>query len=608
MSKQLVKNTLLRKNTYSDTNFYDISNLKTREEYFKKQKFKEHFSENKNNILTKEKVINKEQLSGIFDKQSEYFPSVDNSLFIKQTQEEDLRYLHIKESILEVSSEYRNKTLYPNSNKYVVDNINLSGVISAEIISSTITNTLLLIKSTPIGLGNNKIYWQNQSDIYNSEPYTYIATIPDGNYTSDTLENIITEQMNAVLRINNSLNHDILVTINQTTDTTTFQSFESTTLSNPFTSAIPVSSSYTDIEVEYPGWTSILNVGDTIFISNSTSIGEISAVLVNTDHIIREKISNNIFIIRINTGITTLFSGEGGTSVILKRRINWKLLWGSQSETIGSILGFPLIDTTYNVIHVNSQETYRIFDISNNGVRIKINHIENSNISPDLSLVHTTTEHNLNNGDIIFINYDNTDGLVYTHFKDEVTLSPTEEEDIQIFLSELYNPEGLYVSNVTEDTFTVGVSYVSITSIENYIDANVIDSDENGDIILKSFNTSIKLSGENMIYLCCPELGRLVESDNDYITNNTELELKNIFCPFQLIGGGLSTNFNTFIQYKKTFNKNVIDIKKLSFSFRTKNGNLVDFNETDHNFIIKFNIVTQKFKNQDYSSKNNFHT
>lgn len=602
-----IKKTSLSKRTYSKDDFYDMFDKKTRDDYFKNQKFKKYYENSTQNILRKTKVLTeKSKVEGLTGGPG-FKETYDNSSFIQTTDLDDLRYLHVKERILEVSSRFRDKTLYPNPNSYVVQE-SISSVISAEIIQSTFTNTLLLIKSSPINLANNKIYWQNQSDIYDGEPYTYVATIPDGNYNDVQLSSIIEEQMNSVQRITSSLFHDINVDINTTTDTTTFESFESTVLTNPFsiTSIVP-GESFTDIEVEYIGWTTVLNIGDLITIENSSAVDGIGATFMNTDHVIREKISDDIFIIRVNVVATSTVTNQGG-NVVLKRRISWRLLWGSKNETLATVLGFPEVDTNYNQIHLNSEETFNIFDTSNNGIRLKINKVSDSDISTELTTVFTTTNHGLNDGDLIYINYDDTIDIVYDHFQDEVVLSPTEEEDLQRFLSSLYNPSGLYISNVTDTSFTVGVPYLTIASIESYITSSVLDSDENGSVILKTFNTSIQLNGDSRIYICCPELGRLVESDSDYLTNNTNKNLDDIFTPVDLTGGGLSTSFNSFVPVKKIFNKNVININELHFSFKTEDGNLVDFNETEHRFMIKFLVIEQKFKDQDFSTKNNFFT
>lgn len=582
-----------------NTEIYDLNEEDEKEKYFESQKFLEYYK--KKNPEKVNVLVNTKKKRKNINEKIERISSRNNNTE---------NYLKMSTKYIHVESQHRDKTLWPNPNNYTLDNINISNVVSASIISCYFINTLLTIKSTPIGLGNNKIYWQNISDTSGGNLYTYVATIPDGNYNAITLANTIETYMNEIRRIglNGSL-HNVNVNIDQTTDTTTFESFESAVFSNPFSiQNLPgVGETYTDIEVEYTAWETVLSIGDSIIIEESSDVDNISSVFINTEHIIREKISSNIFIIRVNAIATSLATDEGGTSVIIKKRLRWKLLW-EENETMYELLGFPKINTSFDYIHTNTQETYKNFDISGNGVRVKINHVAASLISNNLTTVITSSDHNLINGDIIYINSSTDNGIVYNHFKDLVSLSASEEEDLLRFISLLYNPEGLTISNVTSNTFTVGVPYEVITPVETYISGSVLDSDENGDVILKTINASIKLNPNPVIYLCCPQLGRELESDTDFIMNNPNTIMKDVFIPIHLPGSGLSTNFDTFIPITKHFNESPIHISKLTFQFRTTNGILVDFNENDHVFTIAINIIEQKLSDQNFSSKGNYYS
>lgn len=574
---------------------YDLANNEEKKvEYFENQKFREYYESQPSNLLSLYNVISDRSKQD--NEISTNFNSDDSILLTK------------KEVHLFVDSRYRDKTEYPNANRYSVQ-INLSNVISARVTAGSFPNTQLLIKSTPIGLANNKIYWQNQEDTQGGEPYTYVATLTDGNYTASQLEAEIISQMNAVRRIGiDAPFHDISVSINQTTDTTTFESYESSVFADPFSiQVLPgIGESFTDIEVEYPGWESVLAIGDTITISGSTEVDGISSTFINTDHSIREKVSTDVFIIRVNAIATSLVTGVGGTSVTIKRRVVWKLLWGSYDETFASVVGFPEIDTPFNTIHINTQETFNSFDMSGNGIRIQILKAEESVLSNNFTKIITLSEHGLLDGDIIYINSDINNGLVYTHFKDEVILTPTEEEDVQRFLSELYNPQGLTISNAIDNEFTVGVPYESIAAIESY-KVGLSDQVPYGDIILKTINTAIDLSGEKYILMCCPQLRTTTESDKDFITNNPNDEIKDLFTIIQLPGTGNTNVFNSVEPVIKRFNKVAVDIDKLDLFFRTSDGSLVDFIEKDHNFTMVFEVLETKLRGQDFSSKKNYY-
>ena len=574
---------------------YDIVNdEEKKKEYFENQKFKEYYESQPENLLSLHNVLSDRG-------------RLDNNLRNEYSSEDTL--ITKKEIVVQIDSRYRDLAEFPNANRYSIP-VNISNVISARIISGIFPNTQLLIKSTPIGLANNKIYWQNQDDTQGGEPYTYVATLTDGNYTAGQLEAEIIGQMNAVRRIGlDSAFHDIVVSINQTTDTTTFESFETSVFADPFSiQTLPgVGESYTDIEVEYAGWESVLSIGDSIVIEGATEVDGISSTFINAEHLIREKVSTDVFIIRVNAIATSLVTGTGGTAVSIKRKLTWKLLWGSKDETVAEVIGFPEVDTPFDVIHLNTQETFKLFDLSGDGVRIKINKVEESTLSNNFTKVITTTDHGLLDGDIIYINSNTDDGSVYDHFRDEVVLTPTEEEDLQRFLSELYNPQGLTVSNAFANEFTIGVPYETIAPIESYIDSSVISSDENGDIILKTINTAIDLSGEQYIMLCCPQLKTTAETDKDFITNNPNPEAEDLFTILQLPGSGSSTVFNSIVPLVKRFNKAAVDLDRLDFSFRTPDGALVDFIEKDHSFIIIMEILETKLKGQDFSSRKNYY-
>lgn len=582
-----------------NTELYDLNEEEEKEKYFENQKFIEYYRKK-----------NPEKVNVLVNKKKRISKDVDLTEKISSRSNNSENYLKMTTKYIHIESQHRDKTFWPNPNNYTIDNINISNVTSASIISCYFINTLLTIKSTPIGLGNNKIYWQNISDTVSGDLYTYVATIPDGNYTAITLASVIETYMNEIRRIGlNGALHNISVNINQTTDTTTFESFDSAIFSNPFTiQSLPgPGETYTDIEVEYAAWETVLGIGESIIIEESSDVDAISSVFINAEHIIREKVSSSVFVIRVNAIATSLVSDEGGSSVIIKRRIRWKLLW-EEDETMYELLGFPKVNTGFDYIHANTQETYKNFDISGNGVRVKINHAAASAISNNLTTIVTSSDHNLINGDIIYINSSTDAGVVYNHFKDLVTLSATQEEDLLRFISLLYNPEGLTISNITSDTFTVGVPYEVIAPSETYIAGSVLDSDENGDIILKTVNASIKLNPNPVIYLCCPQFGRELESDTDFIMNNPNKELKDVFIPIHLPGSGLSTNFDTFIPITKQFNESPIHISKLTFQFRTTNGVFVDFNENDHVFTIAVSVIDQKLSDQNFSSKGNYYS
>ena len=589
-----------------NTDIYDLKRQSDRDSYFENQEFRNYFI-NKN--PEKVAILDNEKRS---KKRSSKMQS-ENVVRNSSINERPRDYLKFKTKYAHIDSAQRELALYPNPNFYVVNNINYRNVISATLSSCYFINTLLTVKSTPIGSGNNKIYWQNQSDIFSGETYTYVVTIPDGNYNATTLESAILEAMNSVRRIGlNASLHNINIDIDQSTDTTTFESFESSVFANPFTvQGIPAGGEdFTDIEVNYTSWETKLEIGDAIIIENSGDVDGISAVFINGEHIIREKLSSDTFVIRVNAIATSLAADVGGDAVIIKNRLTWKLLW-EEPESMFSLLGFSKINTAFETIHLNTQETFKNFDIAGDGLRVKINYASESDISNNFTKINTVSEHNLVDGDVIYINSNIDEGLVYDHFRDEVILTDTEAEDLQRFISLLYNPSGLIISNVDAKSFTVPVPYEEIGPVEAYIgpDGDLIpDWQENGDIILKTKNASIKLTPNPVIYFCCNELGRETESLNDLYMNNENENLKNVFTPIFLPGNGLSSVFDTFMPIKKHFYEVPRDISSLTIQFRTSDGNLVDFAENDHNFMITFETVEQKLHDNNLSSQNNFYS
>lgn len=245
---------------------------------------------------------------------------------------------------------------YPDANNYTVKlKKNFNNVVRIELVSTEFTYIDYLIKSSGINK-NNSIYWKNLDD----GNYIYSTTINEGNYDSIHLISNLQTAMNSVPRITstveNPVYNDFSISLNSYTQKIVFTAYK--------TEPIPNALKIDTLELNGTKYfiliirqqSNLVNVGDTITISNSDDLGLIPKSLINTSltvySINKENSSYTILLGPVNQITTsqdlgTTLTDDGGGAVVVKTYADFSLLF-NYSDTIGNVLGFK------NVASVNA--------------------------------------------------------------------------------------------------------------------------------------------------------------------------------------------------------------------------------------------------------------
>lgn len=250
-----------------------------------------------------------------------------------------------------ITSEYEG---YPEISQYTIKlRKHLTNISKIELISSEIPSNFNNISSS-----NNLFYWQNLDD----GKVEYMVTIPEGNYTIDSLVKKLGELINTTPRETQETikpNNIFEISVNKSSQEIIFKSFREDFLSN----AISIDRIIVDgkernvLEIVHND--NNVQVGDKITISNSTAIAYIPAEIINKEHqVINVNNTNNTYQVLLPTfnqteirgtigsdnvgldirsGYTT--SGGGGEEIKIKTKSFSRLLF-NKSNTLGTILGF----------------------------------------------------------------------------------------------------------------------------------------------------------------------------------------------------------------------------------------------------------------------------
>lgn len=231
---------------------------------------------------------------------------------------------------------------YPDANDYVIElKKSFTNVVRIELLTTEIPFIDFNINNN-INNKKNKLYWKYLED----GNYTYSATIDEGFYNIDSLVDTLTTKMNEIERISSTVNQKKYnlfdVSINKNTQEVRFTAFELESLPNSLIVDKEGSNSGSyKITISHPN--NLVEVGDTITISDSAAIGDIPASLINTDHIVYEVNPFNdtfsIIILQDIIGETVNLDGNGGPNVKIQIPAKVSFLFDKE-DTIGEILGF----------------------------------------------------------------------------------------------------------------------------------------------------------------------------------------------------------------------------------------------------------------------------
>ena len=201
---------------------------------------------------------------------------------------------------------------------------------------------------------NDTISWINQEDIDLGYPI-YTATLRNGSYNGNatSLVNEMTNKMNAIKRRNGAGTlHYFIINIDTDTDVVSFTSLNNKALP---AAAFTTTANSNSITVNLPNHN--YDSVDTVFFSNVLSLPGINSDLLNNQSfVIKQIIDADNFTIEVNAVASAAISG-GGSSASVGSPADFKLLWGSSSNTCADILGFS--DEDSNVVNpsVNPLQT-----------------------------------------------------------------------------------------------------------------------------------------------------------------------------------------------------------------------------------------------------------
>jgi hypothetical protein len=241
------------------------------------------------------------------------------------------------------------KTLegFPDANNYMITlKRNFNNVVRIELVSSEFPYIDFLITSSGNNI-NNKLYWKH----YDDGNYIYQATIPEGNYDSNSLISTISVILNQVPKINSSIENPIYnifdVSIDSFTQEIKFTAYKENKLPNSIlASLVDINNvKYVKLTISHKG--NLVEKSDIIQIYGSSKIGTIiDANLINNTHTVYDvnvsEQTYSILLAPLNqiTNLSTIdLTGNGGPSIIIKTKTKVSFLF-NKSDTIGNILGF----------------------------------------------------------------------------------------------------------------------------------------------------------------------------------------------------------------------------------------------------------------------------
>ena len=294
------------------------------------------------------------------------------------------RYNKPAQTVVTIDSRDRDKTRYPNSNQFKIFLGKQFRQVKRVVIQSTeFPNTDVLIRDDPqaalyernrilldcgevLNDANNHLYWINDEDAISKGIYEclfYTADLTPGNYTGiacecneRTLAEEIEDKVSQINHFDDGTPHQFIVDIDTQTNIVRFLSVESSSLGLDPVSTTAGLNLVTIQQTAHP-----FVVGDTVTITNSTSVGGITEDIINAEHTI-QSVTADTFTFQVSQ-IATGTSSGGGANVLSGQNKPMKLLF-SNIDTFGSILGFPQQDSSDQIANNIEFIDIRPFDLS----------------------------------------------------------------------------------------------------------------------------------------------------------------------------------------------------------------------------------------------------
>jgi hypothetical protein len=265
-----------------------------------------------------------------------------------EEEDKDKRYIRSVPTLITIDSRDRDFIAYPTANSFrSYLPRNFYNIKSIKLASMEFPNTNAVINST-----NNLIYWINKEDIQLdildtiTQTYPiYQSTLRIGSYIASKLQDEIESQLKIKKRRGNvGAYHYFIPVLDIETDVVSFTSLVLTRLGGSPIDSISGTSILTINAVAH-GYTT----GDTVYIVGSKTVSGIPGTEINKTPHIATVVNADTLQIEVQTNASATISG-GGSNVYSGRLAPLKLLFGTYQNTVAPNIGYPLEDSSEQII------------------------------------------------------------------------------------------------------------------------------------------------------------------------------------------------------------------------------------------------------------------
>jgi len=239
---------------------------------------------------------------------------------------------------------------------------------------------------------------------------------------------------------------------------------------------------------------------------------------------------------------------------------------------------------------LNITETFSLI-VNNTEIKKRLNIYKILATSDTAVSVFFTSEHDMTDGDRIFIEFDGKYGYTGS------TIIRTDEQIKSA--AEISNPSGFVVEKKDNSTISIPLLEFpnSWTNIWDVTFGNDIEPESDktyGQAIIKQLSKGINLNGENYIYMCIQEFPAMTVSS----------DVSNVFYKLILNSAPGTTLFNTFVGNAFVPPEGpMAKLEYLTISFKTQENQLFQFNNAEHSFTLEIIEVIDVPENSGMSSR-----
>jgi hypothetical protein len=420
---------------------------------------------------------------------------------------------------------------YPNPEEYTISlPKQYRNVVKVSLLSTEIPNTGFAVNNT-----NNAIYWQDLDDITAT---VYRATVTRGNYGYGELEAAISAAMSNVVRadrIGEPEKHNFDVKIDITTNIASISLYRNYTLSHAlFFEYVPT----TVIGESDNTYMYVIQVdnkirtGDTITVQQVTDMDFIPISAINGTH--------NVGSIDVFTDLDVVLRSSATSQAVFDKYKTRK------DSIIAAIrdLGWTVTTSIRNITSTRSYQQVLSY--------------------PDFYQIALPTF-----TPILKFPAEYRAVSILTQ-KSTLVISPAA---FRLQFTEQDTIAPLLGFRLAGQPYSVTPYATTLRNIDLY-DFEAKLGFQSGS---RGGGAALSLTGENYIYLVCPELSSL----------QTIGSVDNVFAKILLSDVPGKVLFNTYISSPKMFDRPLSELSELRISFRTSTGELYDFNGIDHSFTLE---------------------